>query len=139
RISQNAYERVRREFTASAARRALRSAYQLLSERFLVPDLDAVEEAPKMELLSDDDFEATVFEEAPAPPHVDTALNKLHPLEEALQSLSESESESTGTTSSESVIAPPPPREPDETVERAPVPPPRDPGGWTVSALAAPP
>ena len=137
RIAQNAYERVRREFTASATRRALRSAYNLLSERFAVPDLDGADEAPKMELLSDDDFEATVFEEAPAPPPVDTALNKLHPLEEALQSLSEGDG--TGTTSSESVIAPPPPREPDETMERPPVPRPRDPGGWTVSGLAAPP
>lgn len=136
RIAQNAYERVRREFTASATRRALRRAYQGLGERFAVPEIDA-DDAPKIELLSDDDFEATVFEEAPAPPHVDTAFDKLHPLEEALQSLSESEA--TGSTSSESVIAPPPPREPDETMERAPVPRPRDASGWTVSALAAPP
>jgi glycosyltransferase involved in cell wall biosynthesis len=147
RIAQNAYERVRREFTASATRRALRAAYQLLSERFEVPVLDG-DDAPKIELLTDDDFEATVFEEAPAPPPVDTALNKLHPLDEALQSLSESE---TGTTSSESVIAPPLPHgpdeaaddaadeAPDETMERVPVPRPRDASGWTVSALAAPP
>ena len=150
RIAQNAYERVRREFTASATRRALRSAYRGLTERFAVPLLDAgADDAPKIELLSDDDFEATVFEEAPAPPPVDTALNKLHPLEEALQSLGESDG--TGTTSSESVIAPPPPRQPreahgephdetpDETMERAPVARPRDVSGWTVSALAAPP
>jgi hypothetical protein len=82
-----------------------------------------------------------VFEEAPAPPPIDTALNKLHPLEEALQSLGESDA--TGSTSSESVIAPPPPRErdetPDETMERAPVARPRDLSGWTVSAIAAPP
>ena len=51
-----------------------------------MPFLDAsAEDAPKIELLSDDDFEATVFEEAPAPPPVDTALNKMQPLEEALQ------------------------------------------------------
>jgi glycosyltransferase involved in cell wall biosynthesis len=138
RIAHNAYERVRREFTASATRRALRSAYRVLSERFAVPLLDAAaDEAPKIELLADDDFEATVFEEAPAPPPVDTALNKLHPLEEALQSLVEGDG--TGTTSSESVIAPPPPREPDETMERAPVARPREASGWTVSALAAPP
>jgi hypothetical protein len=38
------------------------------------------------------------------------------------------------------VIAPPPPREPDETMERKPVAPaPRDATAWTVSALAAPP
>jgi glycosyltransferase involved in cell wall biosynthesis len=136
RIAHNAYERVRREFTASAARRALRSAYRVLSERFAVALDDAGDDdAPKIELLADDDFEATVFEEAPAPPPVDTALNKLHPLDEALQSLAESD----GTTSSESVIAPPPLREPDETMERAPVARPRDASGWTVSALAAPP
>ncbi|HEX8110929.1 MAG TPA: glycosyltransferase family 4 protein [Kofleriaceae bacterium] len=139
RIAHNAYERVRREFTASAARRALRSAYRVLSERFAVPLHDPAEDddAPKIELLSDDDFEATVFEQAPAPPPVDTALNKLHPLEEALQSLVESDG--TGTTSSERLIAPPPLREPDETMERAPVARPRDASGWTVSALAAPP
>jgi glycosyltransferase involved in cell wall biosynthesis len=138
RIAHNAYERVRREFTASAARRALRSAYRVLSDRFAVPLHDAEDDdAPKIELLADDDFEATVFEEAPAPPPVDTAVNKLHPLEEALQSLAESDG--TGTTSSESVIAPPPLREPDETMERVPVARPRDASGWTVSALAAPP
>jgi len=135
RLAQNAYERVRREFTASATRRALRSAYQILTERFVVPFLDATaDDAPKIELLADDDFEATVFEEAPAPPPVDTALNKLHPLEDALQSLVESDA--TGTTSNESVIAPPPP---DETMERAPVARPREASGWTVSVLAAPP
>ena len=167
RIAQGAYERVRREFTASATRRALRSAYRALTERFAVPVLDG-DDAPKVELLSDDDFEATVFEEAPAPPAVDTAVNKLHPLhalplplDEALQSLAESDG--TGTTSSESVIAPPPPprpggpvgpdesgergvprdetpdENPDETIERAPIARPADASGWTVSALAAPP
>jgi glycosyltransferase involved in cell wall biosynthesis len=136
RIAQNAYERVRRDFTASATRRALRNAYKVLSERFAVPFLDpSAEDAPKIELLSDDDFEATVFEEAPLPPPSDTALNKL-PLEEALHSLGEPDS--TGTTSSESVIAPPPP-EPDETIERAPVPSRPRSNGWTPSALATPP
>jgi glycosyltransferase involved in cell wall biosynthesis len=138
RIAHNAYERVRREFTASAARRALRSAYRVLSDRFAVALDDAADDdAPRIELLADDDFEATVFEAAPAPPPVDTALNKLHPLDEALQSLVESDG--AGTTSSESVIAPPSLREPDETVERVPVARPRDASGWTVSALAAPP
>lgn len=139
RLAQNAYERVRRDFTASAARRALRTAYNIVTERFAVPFLDAhADDAPKIELLSDDDFEATVFEEAPAPPPVDTALNKMQPLEEALQSLGTGDA--TGSTSSESVIAPPPPREPDETMERAPVlPPAHDSSGWTVSVLAAPP
>src|SRR5262245_35630267 len=40
RIAQNAYERVRRDFTASATRRALRTAYAALAERFTVPFLD---------------------------------------------------------------------------------------------------
>src|SRR5262245_47412786 len=103
RIAQHAYERVRRDFTASATRRALRTAYNALTERFAVPFLDTSgEDAPKVELLADDEFEATVFEEAPAPPPIDTALNKLLPLEEALHSLGESDG--TGSTSEESVI-----------------------------------
>ncbi|HEY0988695.1 MAG TPA: glycosyltransferase family 4 protein [Kofleriaceae bacterium] len=131
RIAQNAYERVRRDFTASATRRALRTAYRGLTERFAVPFLDtSAEDAPKVELLADDDFEATVFEEAPAPPPIDTAVNKLLPLEEALQSLGDPDG--TGSTSDESVIAPPPP-EHDETVERAPAPPGRR-GPWQPSA-----
>ena len=134
RIAQNAYERVRRDFTASAARRALRSSYRALIERFGVPLLDdSSDDAPKIELLSDDDFEATVFEEAPAAPPVDTALNKLHPLEDALHSLGESD----GGTSGESAIAPP---EHDETMERAPVQPrAHDSSVWTLSSLTAPP
>jgi glycosyltransferase involved in cell wall biosynthesis len=138
RIAQNAYERVRRDFTASAARRALRAAYHILTERFVVPILDGnPEDAPKVELLSDDEFEATVFEESLEQPPVDTALSKLQPLEDALQSLGSDEG--TGSTSSESVIAPPPPREPDETMERAPVlAGPRDAGSWMGAALAAP-
>jgi glycosyltransferase involved in cell wall biosynthesis len=140
RLAQNAYERVRRDLTASAARRALRGAYTVLSERFALKAAEpADEDAPKMELLADDDFEATVFEEAPAPPPVDTALNKLESLDDALVML-EVEMDATGSTSSELVIAPPPPREPDETMERAPVPPARaDSGAWTVSGIAAPP
>jgi glycosyltransferase involved in cell wall biosynthesis len=150
RIARNAYERVRRDFTASATRRALRNAYSVLTERFAVPLLDAAaDDAPKVELLSDDDFEATVFEEAPVPPPVDTALNKLLPLDEALQSLSESDA--TGSTSRESVIAPPPPGERDETrdetpdetrdetVERAPVLVRRRDARWAQAVLAAPP
>ncbi len=144
RLAQNAYERVRRDFTASAARRAIRGAYTVLSERFEIKAEDpSDDELPKHDVLADDDFEATVFEEAPVPPPVDTALNKLESLDDALVML-EVEIDATGSTSSESVIAPPPPpgaREPDETMERAPVPPPRqrDSGAWTVSAIAAPP
>jgi hypothetical protein len=144
RLAQNAYERVRRDFTASGARRALRGAYTVLAERFDIEVADpSDDDAPKVELLADDDFEATVFEEVPAPPPVDTALNKLEALDDALVMLEvEIIEDGTGGTSSEQVIAPPPPSaEPDETMERAPVPPPRqsDSGAWTVSAIAAPP
>jgi glycosyltransferase involved in cell wall biosynthesis len=131
RIAATAYERVRREFTASAARRALRKAYAVLAERFADRFSEAEEdESPKVELLSDDDFEATVFEEAPRVPAVDTALNQLADAE-ALD-------DATGHTSSESVVAPPLPA--DQTMERAPVAPPpvADPSGvWTHSALSA--
>ena len=133
RLAQTAYERVRKDFTASAARRALRKAYNVLAERFAdrLGEADD-DESPKVEVLSDDDFEATVFEEAPAPPAVDTALNKLNALESSID-------DGTGSTSSESVVGPPPPREADETMERAPVKPgPRD-ANWTASALAVPP
>jgi glycosyltransferase involved in cell wall biosynthesis len=140
RLAQNAYERVRRDFTASAARRAIRGAYNVLAERFEIQAEDpSDDDVPKMDVLADDDFEATVFEEAPAPPPVDTALNKLEALDDAVVML-EVEMDATGSTSSELVIGPPPPREPDETMERAPVPSPRgDSGAWTVSSLAAPP
>jgi glycosyltransferase involved in cell wall biosynthesis len=134
RIAQNAYERVRRDFTASATRRALRTAYTALTEQFVLPALDGSDESPKVELLADDDFEATVFEEAPAAPAVDTALNKLQPLEDALQSLGQSDT--GGATSSGALIAPPSPRdadEPDETMERVPVAPRREGAGWTVA------
>lgn len=137
-LSNNAYERVRRDFTASATRRAVRKAYGILAERF-ADQLGAVDddESPKVEMLADDDFEATVFEEAPAPPPADTGLSKLVPIDEALVALDDG----TGSTSSESPIAPPPPPRDDETMERAPVAPgPRDASeAWTVSVLAMPP
>ena len=134
RLGQNAYERVRKDFTASAARRALRNAYNVLAERFSDQLGEDEDESPKVEILSDDDFEATVFEEAPAAPAVDTALNKVSPLESV-----GAHDDGTGSTSSEFAAAPPPPREADETMERTPVKPgPRD-AGWTVSALVAPP
>ncbi|HEY5923049.1 MAG TPA: glycosyltransferase, partial [Kofleriaceae bacterium] len=136
RIAMAAYERVRRDFTASAARRALRNAYSIVAHRFAAQfSEDEDDDAPKIEMLSDDDFEATVFEEAPQAPAVDTALNQLDP--EALDALT------TGHTSSESVVAPPPPA--DQTMERAPVAPPpipkprADSEAWTQSALTAAP
>jgi len=143
RIANAAYERVRRDFTASAARRALRSAYTIIGERFASQfSEEEDDDAPKIELLADDDFEATVFEEAPQAPAVDTALNQIED-PEALDALA------TGHTSSESVVAPPPPA--DQTMERAPVAPPPIPrlppipkpraesDGWTQSQLTAPP
>ena len=145
RISQNAYERVRRDFTASAARRALRTAYNLLSERFAAATIDAsADDAPKLELLADDDFEATVFEDAPASATVDTAVNRLLPLDEALQSLGEAEA--AGTTGDPQLAGSSreaddlPDEVPDETMERAPVlAAARDARAWTISGLISPP
>jgi glycosyltransferase involved in cell wall biosynthesis len=138
RVANAAYERVRRDFTASAARRALRHAYSVIAERFGDQfNEHAVDEAPKIEMLADDDFEATVFEEAPQSPAVDTALNQIGD-PEALDVLA-----STGHTSSESVVAPPPPA--DQTMERNPVAPPpggatprAESDGWTRSELTTP-
>ena len=131
RLATAAYERVRRDFTASAARRALRKAYGIIAERFGDQFSDeADDDGPKIEMLADDDFEATVFEEAPQAPAIDTALNQLIAAEDE-----------TGHTSSESVVAPPP--HPDQTMERAPVAPPPLPRGapraktdsWTESVV----
>jgi len=114
RMANAAYERVRRDFTASAARRHLRTAYTVLAERFAEQfTSEADDDAPKIEILSDDDFEATVFEEAPQAPHVDTALNQIADPEQ-IEAIA-----ATGNTSSESVVAPPPPA--DQTMERNPV------------------
>jgi glycosyltransferase involved in cell wall biosynthesis len=138
RIAAAGYERVRREFTASAARRALRNAYTVLAERHHFAE-SSEDESPKIEILSDDDFEATVFEEAPQSPAVDTALNHIED-PEALDALSHS-----GHTSSENVAAPPLPH--DQTMERNPVAPPPKPSivlvpqvkdEWTKSDLSAP-
>jgi glycosyltransferase involved in cell wall biosynthesis len=135
RIAQAGYDRVRKDFTASAARRALRNAYTVIADRFGQLD-DGVEDSPKVEMLTDDDFEATVFEEAPiSVPAVDTALNRIgdpHALEDALAQLD------NGTASSSERLAPPPP--PDDTLDRQPVAPARaDTQAWTVSALVSPP
>ncbi len=140
RLAAAAYDRVRRDFTASSARRALRHAYTVIAERFgeqFSEDQD--DEAPKVEMLADDDFEATVFEEAPVVPVIDTALNQIE--DDGLDDLS------SGHTSSNSVVAPPPPA--DQTMERAPIAPPPVPGSrgpgprastdaWTQSTLTAP-
>lgn len=131
KLAENAYQRVRRDFTASGARRALRNAYNVLAERFAEQlGEDDEDEAPRVVVLADDDFEATVFEESPVADKVDTSVSGLMPLDD----------DGTGShISSESVAAPPPPREADETMERAPVPPgARDAptGAWTMSKLS---
>lgn len=148
-LAANAYDRVRRDFTASAARRAVRAAYAVLTERF-AEQIDDEEDGPKLEIVGDDDFEATVFEEAPAPPHVDTALTKVGNIEEALAALDESTGDHTGetvgpmsATRSESVVSPPPrpvseDSRHDDTMERAPASlSARD--AWTVSDVVDPP
>jgi len=138
RLAQNAYERVRRDFTASAARRALRVAYTVLADRFEIETDAADDDAPKpMEILADDDFEATVFEEAPQSPAIDTAVNNIGAVSTS-NNIEVIEDALSGSVSSEAVIGPPSPAEPDETMERAPVAAnPRD--NWTVSALVGPP
>lgn len=127
RIAQLAYERVRRDFTASAARRALRTAYTVLSDRFEIETDASEDDNPKpMEILADDDFEATVFEEAPQSPAVDTAVHKLDEIDDGL----------SGAISSEAVIAPP---APDETMERISVAPRSRDRDFTSSGIVAAP
>jgi glycosyltransferase involved in cell wall biosynthesis len=136
RIAQAAYERVRRDFTASASRRALARAYEVIAKRFAehFHPTPVDDEHPKVELLADDDFEPTVFEEAPQPPPADIGIQGIGDsdvLSEALASLDH-------PTSSSQVAAPPSPA--DETMERTAVPPgarDRDESGpWTVSQLS---
>jgi glycosyltransferase involved in cell wall biosynthesis len=140
KLAAAAYERVRRDFTASASRRGLRDAYSLLATRFATHLAES--EDPQIEILADDDdFEATVFDEGPETPAVDTALNRIDDSQAAIDSLS------TGNTSSEIIAAPP---APDETIERSPVaPPPATPTSdawarpgtddWVVTNVAAAP
>jgi glycosyltransferase involved in cell wall biosynthesis len=126
RLANAGYERVRRDFTASTARRALRKAYTIIAERFADQFSDEDDDdAPKIEIFADDDFEATVFEEAPQSPAVDTALNQIED-PDALDELAR------GNTSSHSVVAPPPPA--DQTMERVPVAPPPIPNRSGASA-----
>ncbi|MEZ4404058.1 MAG: glycosyltransferase family 4 protein [Kofleriaceae bacterium] len=75
RLAANGYDRVRREFTASAARRAVRTAYAELAERpewrhrfagETTGDLDPANGVAVGEpIASDDEYEATVYEVAP--------------------------------------------------------------------------
>ena len=79
-----------------------------------------------MEILADDDFEATVFEEAPQSPAIDTAVHKLDEIDDGL----------SGAISSEAVIAPP---APDETMERISVAPRSGNNDFTSSGIVAAP
>jgi glycosyltransferase involved in cell wall biosynthesis len=67
RLAQAGYQRIRRDGTASASRRALRRAYADLMRRFpsRFESVSGASEERVVELIADDDFEATVFEEAP--------------------------------------------------------------------------
>ena len=136
RIAQAAYERVRRDFTASAARRSLTRAYDVIVERFAgqFHPSPSEDEHPKVELLADDDFEPTVFEEAPQGPQVDTGIQGIGDSDVLSEALAALES----PTSSNSVTAAP--AAADETMERPAVPPgPRDrdeSGPWTISQLS---
>jgi glycosyltransferase involved in cell wall biosynthesis len=143
RIASNAYERVRRDLTASAARRAVRNAYDRFGKLDAVPGDD---EAPKVELLADDDFEATVFEEAPVVPGThDTGLNRIgdsNALEDALHGL---ETGSRAVAASGEIGDSSGAQASDDTLDRVPVAPaptgdPNDSSNvWTMSGLSAPP
>jgi glycosyltransferase involved in cell wall biosynthesis len=109
RVAAAAYERVRKDFTASNTRRLLRNAYNVLQARFAGQFSDEPgDDSPKVELLSDDDFEATVFEEPAEPGHaVDTAVHNVPSIEADVDN------------DSAEAIVPPPPYE--QTMERRPV------------------
>ena len=113
RLAAAGYARVRSELTASAARRSIRVAYEALSRRFaeqFAASAVAPDESPRApELLTDDEFEATVFEDLSPASAADTGGSSLG-LDEALSSL-----DHDGTGSSP-VVAPPSPM--DETGER---------------------
>ena len=80
RVASAGYDRVRREFTASASRRAVRGAYELFGERFKRPESQG-NQAQKSELIGDDDFEATVIESAAEVAAGDTGLHPIADLE----------------------------------------------------------
>ncbi|MGE0551484.1 MAG: glycosyltransferase family 4 protein [Kofleriaceae bacterium] len=134
RLASGAYDRVRRELTASATRRSLRRGYDMLLERFgeRFERPSSSDDAPKSDILGDDDFEATVFEEAPMAPTVDTAVNKVHVLADSLAAMGD-DGGSLGH------VAAPPPALEEETMDSVPAVSPDPRATWTVSALAAPP
>jgi glycosyltransferase involved in cell wall biosynthesis len=98
RMAQHGYERVRREFTASGARRALRLAYAGLAERpqfrqrmidttgsikLGATDLSSSSDGA----LADDEFEATVFEGPPTNDDASISIEATPPLDAALDAL----------------------------------------------------
>lgn len=124
RLAAAGYARVRNELTASAARRSIRAAYDSLSRRFagqFAAAAAAAEEQPRAtELLTDDEFEATVFEDlAPASgaDAADTGSTGAVALglDEALISLDADGGDGTGSSP---VVGPPAPHLLDETSER---------------------
>jgi glycosyltransferase involved in cell wall biosynthesis len=128
RLAACAYERVRRDFTASAARRALRGAYAMLAERFGSQfAATPADDPPKLEILADDDFEATVFEEAPQSPAADTGLNRIGDPETI--------DAQVHTRTSDKLIPPP---SPERTREHVPVARDRS-SAWTLPGIVAPP
>jgi glycosyltransferase involved in cell wall biosynthesis len=121
RLAAAGYARVRSEFTASAARRSVRLGYEALALRFAGQFAAAAagisDVTRPAEVLTDDEFEATVFENlAPAAP-VDAGgparsmgLGALGlGLDEALTSL---DNDSTGSSP---VVGPPAPPTSDQT------------------------
>jgi glycosyltransferase involved in cell wall biosynthesis len=126
RMAQHGYERVRREFTASGARRAVRAGYQALAERpqfrqrFMESQTGSAKVTPgdlssSEQGVADDDFEATVFE---APPTGDDdASGSLPSLDSALDALESDHRTGDNPVTEEREIAP------EETSERAVVPP----------------
>lgn len=126
RLAAAGYARVRNELTASAARRSVRAAYEALSRRFANQFAAAAAAAAEdsrprpSEMLSDDEFEATVFEDlAPASStdNGDTGSTGAVALglDEALISLDNDVNDGTGSSP---IVGPPAPPLPDETSER---------------------
>ncbi len=115
-LATTAYERVRRDFTASATRRAIQRVYTVIAERFGSTQ-DPDDDAPKIELLSDDDFEATVFEVAPiSTPAVEAALDRFPGWSDPPDALADTLAQMESGTSASQVAAPP-----DDTIDRLPV------------------
>jgi glycosyltransferase involved in cell wall biosynthesis len=74
RIAQQGYQRVRDTATASAARREVRIAYSVLGQAYAAVAVQAArtstasEDSVRLDVGIEDDFDVTVFEQAPAKP-----------------------------------------------------------------------